>query len=130
KRKPRNRPYFWSKGTLTRILSSQVYADTAWFRNYLSSDAKLDHAKLRPESEWIKVSVPPLISTQTLQLAREQLARNKANSPRRTKRRYLFAKKLRCRVCARVLIAAGSSDNLYKYYRGTYWTDNRCLDCR
>jgi Recombinase len=130
KKKPRNGPCFWSKGTLKRILSSEVYTGTAWFRKYLRSDAKLDPAKLRPESEWIKVSVPPLISAHMLQMARGQLAKNRANSPRRAKRTYLFAKKLRCRVCARVITAAGASNSEYKYYRGTYWTDKRCLECR
>src|SRR3989442_1509972 len=130
KKKPRNGPYFWSKGTLKRILSSEVYTGTAWFRKYLRSDNKLDPAKLRPESEWIKVSVPPLISAHMLQMARGQLARNLANSTRRTKRTYLFAKKLRCRICSRVITAAGASNNEYKYYRGTYCTDKRCLECR
>jgi site-specific DNA recombinase len=130
KKKPRNGPYFWSKGTLKRLLSSEVYTGTAWFLKYQTSDDKSDPSKLRPESEWIKVSVPPLVSQQTLQQAREQLAKNRLNSPRRTKRTYLFAKKLRCGGCGRVLVAGANPNSRYKFYRGTYFTDNRCLDCR
>jgi site-specific DNA recombinase len=130
KKKPRNGPYFWSKGTLKRMLSSEVYTGTAWFRKYLNSHDMLDASMLRPKAEWIEVSVPPLITGAMLQNAREQLAANRANSPRKTKRPYLFAKKLRCAVCKRTLVANGSADRDYKYYRGTYWTDNRCMECR
>jgi succinate dehydrogenase flavin-adding protein (antitoxin of CptAB toxin-antitoxin module) len=111
-------------------LSSEVYTGTAWFRKYLSSDDKASPSRLHPKNEWIKVNVPPLISSRMLQLAREQLARNRIDSPRRTNRMYLFAKKLRCGTCGRMLTAQSRSGSQYSYYRGTYWTDKRCMECR
>jgi site-specific DNA recombinase len=129
KQKPRNGACFWSRGTIARILANEAYAGVGWFRKYHSSDDKGRDRELRPESEWIQVSIPPLISPQMYSLAAKQLRLNRDSSPRRRKRDYLFAGKLRCAACDRKITGATLPRNETRIYRGTRWTDTRCGEC-
>jgi site-specific DNA recombinase len=129
RRKPRNGPYFWSKGMVARVLSREYYATgQAWFCKYKNPDLKrLGREQLRPEEDWIMVPVPPIVPTSLYQAAQKQIVRNREMSPRRAWRTYLFAKKLVCGVCNCKLTALSNGEK--KYYRGGYWSEARCLSC-
>ncbi|MDD5433180.1 MAG: zinc ribbon domain-containing protein, partial [Candidatus Pacebacteria bacterium] len=69
------------------------------------------------KDEWVPVPVPPIITKVQFEIARKQIEENKKNSPRRTIREYLFAKKLHCGICGGVMVAqcrAGKTD--VKFY--------------
>jgi len=133
KKKSRNGYGFWSKGSLGRMLNREYYATgEAWFHKYKNPDLKrFGSAELRPEEDWIKVPISPIISMELYEKAQERLDKNREFSRRKTKKDYLFAKKLYCETCG-LKLTAGCRPNreLAKYYRGETWSEKRCAECR
>ncbi len=130
KTKPTNGPGFWSKGSLGRLLRRDYYATgTAWYLKYRAP--RLTKPTARPRSDWIRVPVPPLITQKLFAAAQYQLKQNLANSPRRSWRTYLFAKRLVCGYCERRLTGVCRPDReAAKYYRANAWVEKRCPHCR
>ena len=87
---------WWSKRTIGRIVSNEVYTGTFTFRKYTRLGSVRKQTNLRPKEDWIIAHSPPIISPETYQKAKEQLARNAENSPRKTKAFYLLSKLLIC----------------------------------
>ena len=124
---------FWSKGSLGRLLNKDYFATgEAWFHKYENSDLKrFGNAKLRPEEDWIMVPVPPVISIKLFEKAQEQLLKNREFARRKTKRDYLFAKKLHCGSCGLKLSAnCRRGRGQSKFYRGDAWSEKKCQQCR
>lgn len=131
KKKPRYGKGFWSKGSLSRILRREYYATGEAFLMKYKKPRAVKKAELRPKEEWIKVSVPPIVSLSLFRKAQEQLAKNTAFARRRTRRTYLFDKKLRCGVCQSKLSANCRPDReSAKFYRGDTHSEKRCTECR
>ncbi len=105
-RRPVNRTHWWMKRTVGRLLSRQLYTGAYHYRRRAKPRAvKPQHARLRPEEEWITIPVPPLIDAARFQLAQKQLRANSAFAPRRTSHPYLLRTKIECGSCGRVWIA-------------------------
>jgi len=97
KRKPVNKKNWWSKRTLGRILRNEVYSGTFYYRKYLNPNRNLCvKNNLRPKEEWIKIKTPAIISRELFDKAQKQIEKNRENSPRRTKIKYLFQHKISC----------------------------------
>lgn len=130
-RKPRNGSGFWSQGTLTRLLSREYYATgeiTVHTRTELGRLARSSSA----EPEKITILVPPLISRELFEAAQQQLRHNQVYARRRSKRTYLFAKKLRCGTCG-IKLSGGCRPEREdaKFYRGdACCREIRCASCR
>jgi len=71
---------------------------------------------MRPEHEWMKIPVPPLIDRDLFTRARAQLERNLALCQRNKKNEYLLAGKIRC-VCGRTRSGEGPLRGKHLYYR-------------
>lgn len=70
----------------------------------------------RPESDWISIAVPAIISESTFQIAREKLTENKRLSPRNNRRHdYLASGLLHCQECGYALRGDFAHGN--GYYR-------------
>jgi site-specific DNA recombinase len=53
----------------------------------------------RPREEWIEVQVPPLVSESNFTKAKERMVKNKEQSQRSIRRKYLLSRRLRCGKC-------------------------------
>ena len=96
-RAPRGR--LWAKSSVRRLLTSELYAGRGYYNRRERLAKRL---RFRPESEWIPIPVPPIVSSELFDRARAQLARNKALMVGRPGHRvYLLAGLLRCGTCGR-----------------------------
>ncbi len=140
--KTKNGKYFWAKRTLGRILSSELYMGVHIYRKYKNPSRVKNDLDLRPKEEWIEIRIPAIVSKESFELAQKQLRLNKENSPRRTFRVYMFAKKLKCGVCGGKMHAYfvspkprkdGTRKEDYKFYGGSWLsktsTDQKCENC-
>lgn len=110
RKKPTGSTHWWAKRTIGRILTNEVYTGTFVFRKYRDLNGGRNPTKLRPQEDWITVTTPALVTTETFQRAQEQLRRNAENSPRRTKKFYLLGKLLVCGYDGRRMQAATRRD--------------------
>lgn len=110
---------WWSKRTIGRILTNEVYGGTFTFRKYLRGNRARTGPNLRPEDEWVTVTTPVVVSREVLLQAQAQLAENAKKSPRRTKELYLLRGLLICGHDGRRMQAArrkSDRDRICKYY--------------
>jgi len=105
KDKPTGSRCWWRTTTLARMFQNEVYSGTFWFRKYKHPTNSRTADNLRPKDEWVNIPVPPIVSKVQFQLARKQIEENQKLAPRRTKRTYLFSKKLYCGLCGGLMVA-------------------------
>ena len=130
---------FWNKRTLGRILSNEVNTGVFYYRKYKYPSRTHKETELRPKEDWITIHPPAIISRDLFDEAQKQLRLNKENSPRKTQRLYMFAKKLWCGVCGHKINAAfrnpakGTDEAGTRYYKGAWvmrhGTDRHCDNC-
>ena len=94
---------------LTRTAYSGVY-------NYNAHDGRTRRA--RPESEWVAVSVPQIISTSDFSRVQELLCARRPNMtpPRITNSEVLLTGLARCESCGSPLMLSTSKRGRYRYY--------------
>lgn len=71
---------------------------------------------MRPEEEWIPVTVPAIIDEVTWQAAQRQLKSNKSESKRNLKYDHLLNGLVVCAKCGRKMVIAHSGSGGYKAY--------------
>lgn len=138
---------YWYARTIGRILTNEVYAGKLIYRKYKrpfkNLTSLIDPTLLRPESEWIEIKVPPIISRDLFDAATQQLVRNREFSVRNQKREYLYAKLIHCGYCNFKMFSGYQpprknkpvADGVGKYYHGVYrkadavGTTKRCEKC-
>lgn len=89
----------WTPSTVFRILDrSELYTGThrAFQKAYKKVGDKTVILWIRPESEWIDISVPPLIQKSQAEDTLERLQMNRQFSRKRSYRQYLLRGKLLC----------------------------------
>ena len=97
----------WGETTVHRILRREAYLGTYYYNQseqvtVPSSDGCSFRMKkvLRPQSEWIAVSIPPLIDRETFERSKAQHGPNEQFSPRNLREeRWLLRRLLRCGKC-------------------------------
>jgi site-specific DNA recombinase len=104
--KPSGSTGWWGKRTVGRIVSNEIYCGTFTFRKYERVDTVHKRRNLRPQSDWITIKTPVIISKEVFQKAQEQIRVNAAKSPRRTKELYLLRGLLVCGQDGRRMQAA------------------------
>ncbi len=134
---------YWHKRTLDRILTNDVYAGIATFRKYAKRPKSVNDImakKLRPQEEWIDISVPAIVSSETIEAAKQQLLKNREMSERNAKQVYLYGKLVHCGYCGYKMPGAFNPPAkegyiMSKYYRGVFrkeeWLrgSKRCIKC-
>jgi len=126
----------WDRSTIWAMLRNPAYMGLACFgkteqveRRKITRPLRLRGGfsprssanRERPREEWIEIPVPPIIETETFDLAQDMLAINAKLSPRRTKDATLLQGMLSCGECS------------YAYYRTSTRTSKgkiyyyRCL---
>jgi site-specific DNA recombinase len=96
--------------SISRILKSEIYigkyvynkreTKKVWGERTESGKQKKTH-KIRDESEWITVDVPPLIDKEMFASAQEKRNKNKRKGGN-VKHQYLFKGLIRCKHCGRI----------------------------
>ena len=67
------RAKLWGKSSVRRILTSETYVGRYWYnRREKATDGRM---KLRDESEWFAIDVPPIVDRATFERVRQQLDR-------------------------------------------------------
>lgn len=103
----------WNASSIRKILTNASYAGTAYGNQKQMVPAKRrfpligrepkgeggESCRLRPEEDWIGVSVPAIVAPELFQLAKERLARNQQWARRRTEGEYLLRRLVSCRRC-------------------------------
>jgi site-specific DNA recombinase len=110
--RPRSGRPAWSPSVVHHILADPVYAGTAYANRYSFVPArKPRHARgprsgeascrqLKPQEQWIAVSVPAIVDTETWERAQTQLARNATLSFRNnSKHNYMLRCLMTCASC-------------------------------
>jgi site-specific DNA recombinase len=101
---PRGGPR-WGETTVHRILRREAYLGTLYYNQCAwvaapASEGAGNKRILRPASEWIGVSIPPLIDRETFQRSQARHAPNQQFSPRNLRQeRWLLRRLVRCDKC-------------------------------
>jgi site-specific DNA recombinase len=107
----------WCRSVVAGILDNPVYVGRGIHNSRDWSGVKRGDGppRRRPESEWVVVPMPRIVSDETWERARTQLRRNAARSPRRLKWTYLLRSLVRCDYCGWAMV--GTSANRHRRYR-------------
>lgn len=100
----------WIVSSIHRILTNTMYKGIIYSMKYRYEKIGLNKKKrtLRPESEWISISVPAIIDEATWQAAQKQLQENKDSAKRNLKRDYLLNGIVTCVQCGRAMVISHS----------------------
>ena len=119
----------WGETTVHRILRREAYLGTLYYNQCASVSAPASEGAgagqkriLRPASEWIGVSIPPLIDRETFERSQARHAPNQQFSARNLRQeRWLLRRLVRCEKCglkcASVADRAGPHRPSAAYYR-------------
>ena len=120
----------WQPTVVDKVLRNPVYRGTFFYQRAesvlpsrrLSLDpyrqARKTGRKLRPEEEWISISVPAIVDEATWEGAQQQLRQNALQSPRNnTRHQYLLRGLIRCPRCGSTY--TGAVQHGYRRYRCT-----------
>jgi site-specific DNA recombinase len=124
----------WERSTTWAMLRNPAYKGTAYFgktriaqrqrvtrplrlRGGIAQRNSANHE--RPQSEWIEIAVPAIVSEETFALAQELLHSNKDRSPRRTIAPSIVQGLVSCKKCGYALsrTSTRSSARMIHYYR-------------
>lgn len=86
----------WAKSSIRNILQNEAYVGKIHYNKYERKDKSL---ALRDESEWIEISIPPIIDLLTFNSAQERFAQNKLTRRRQPTRFYLLNGLIFCEEC-------------------------------
>jgi site-specific DNA recombinase len=112
----------WTYSTVQAILRQPGYTGRAYYnrtrrcnetvgqpRKHGRGYRKKAARQLRPESEWLSIAVPPILSEAVWQRAQEQLQMNQKFASRNNKRHFFLLRGLLvCQVCGRTLSGSWS----------------------
>ena len=87
----------WTGGTVWRILTNSIYYGVYNYNKVEHKNAKT--ISKRPESEWVKQAVDPIITFEDFQIAQENIKNRAKWSDRNTKNEYLLSGLLYCAEC-------------------------------
>ena len=120
----------WDKSSISYLLRIPTYMGEAMWGRTVSTvplkpknlekyrKMKKSSKKAKPESDWIAVPVPAIISKELFQKVRDKLKENFAYSDRNRKHEYLLTGKIFC-PCGKRRAGQGHIDRGYFFYRCT-----------
>ncbi len=120
----------WSTSTLSHLLRNRTYIGEAYygksygvvpekpFKTEKYRKMKKTSRRIRPEEEWVKIAVPPVIERDLFLRVQEKLRMNFEQSKRNRKNEYLLAGKTWC-TCGHRRTGEGPQRGKHLYYRCT-----------
>ena len=113
----------WGETTVHRILRREAYLGTLYYNQSVWVCATEDGGGrrkrgLRPSSEWIAISIPPLIDRGTFERSLARHGPNQQFSPRNLhQERWLLRRLVRCEKCGLKCACVSARRPLAPYYR-------------
>ena len=113
----------WGETTVHRILRREAYLGTLYYNQSVWVCATEDGGGrrkrgLRPSSEWIAISIPPLIDRGTFERSLDRHGPNQQFSPRNLhQERWLLRRLVRCEKCGLKCACVAARRPLAPYYR-------------
>jgi site-specific DNA recombinase len=108
--KRRARYGIWTIGCIQEIVSNPAYCGD-WYYNQ-----RYPNSRLKPESEWIHVAVPPIISRETFEAARAKAASNAKTAKRNTQYPYLLRNRMTCACCGLTFLCVNRTPRMNIYF--------------
>jgi site-specific DNA recombinase len=107
---PRARKPSWSRTTVRRILNNEAYytgvvtlhkynTEKTHLNKYITSPDDKYKRTIRPREEWIRLSVPPIITEEEYRAAQRRLANARRRFDGTPKHKYLLSGLIRCGLC-------------------------------
>lgn len=109
----------WIVSSIHRIITNTIYKGIINSMKYRYEKTGLNQKKrtLRPEEEWIPITVPAIVDEVTWQAAQKQLQKNKDTAKRNIRRDYLLNGLVSCAKCGRGMVISHSGcKQLTSYY--------------
>jgi site-specific DNA recombinase len=99
--RPPGRSKMWTPELIRVLIKNPVYRGDFYASRWavIKEGQKDKRRVLRPESEWIHVTVPAIVSHEIWQQANDMLAKNKQTSSRNAKHSYLLTGLIKCAHC-------------------------------
>jgi site-specific DNA recombinase len=104
----------WRTGTVSLILGNETYTGVQYYNRRKRQGP--NEIVLRPQEEWIAVSVPAIVDRETFEAAQRQLAHNRKMKRKRARHKYLLRGMLTCAECG-YAYCGESKHGRYRYYR-------------
>ena len=117
----------WSKSHISDVLQNPIYVGEYYF-NKIESKTR----QIKPESEWIKVSVDPIIDLETYHQA-QNLKTQRSPSimpPRVVNSPTLLTGILKCGYCGASMTLATGKSGRYRYYKCTSRINQGKAECK
>ncbi len=115
----------WRSSTLGRMLRNETYAGKLYQFRYFQVEPKVRRKAvnklkkssnaIRPEEEWVSVSVPAIVPKDLFEAVQKRLSRNLELAKRNTKNEYLLSGILYCSHCGGLI--GGHVTHGIRYYR-------------
>jgi site-specific DNA recombinase len=111
-----NRGKDWKLTIIHNILSHHLYLGECTF-NRMETKTR----KIKPESEWIKISVEPIIDKETFDLVQKRMSERSPKNvpPRIVNCPTLLTGLLKCGACGAPMTLATGKGGSYRYYKCT-----------
>ncbi len=106
----------WRKTLISKIIASRIYLGEYYFNKRDSRNQKI-----KSESEWITISLPPIVDTEIFQRVEQRRAeRDSSNTPPRVVNSpTLLTGLVKCGICGSPMTIATGKGGRYRYYKCT-----------
>jgi site-specific DNA recombinase len=124
-------PYAWTNNIVTRMLRNTMYGGVFYANRYrevtpdpakhkpLVKRTRVKNNVLRPREEWIPITVPAIVDSETWKAAQDKLDDGRRKHlASRGKFQYLMSGRMTCGVCERAMVGRSHPwrDFHYNYY--------------
>lgn len=118
----------WNTSTLTHLLRNEAYIGTVIFNKSVAvvpqkplnnekyKRYKKTSKRLKPENEWVRIPITPIMDKSLFESARRQLKLNYETCDRNKKNEYLLGGQIYC-VCGKRRTGEGPQHGKHLYYR-------------
>ena len=111
----------WQKTIISKIIASRVYLGEYFFNK---KDSR--NQKIKSESEWITISLPPIVDAELFQRVEQRRAERDASNtpPRVVNSPTLLTGLIKCGLCGSPMTIATGKGGRYRYYKCTSKINN------
>ena len=116
-----NRGFTMRGRSFRKTIISKIIANRIYLGEYVFNKRDSHTLKIKPESEWVTISLPPIVDAETFQrVEQRRFERDSSNTPPRVVNGpTLLTGLLKCGVCGSPMTIATGKGGRYRYYKCT-----------